>query len=152
MPSLPSRIARHGPLTNALVDKPPLLVAAHGHSLRAVRDADNVDRVVTHGVDHDPGQGRKAQLVPGHANASATRVVLGQLLRQTAPESVVGQRLAGLGFCQADLDLADEPIVVVQRTFKRLVRQRFDRDARRLAAAASLPSSACDRCKTMASV
>lgn len=42
----------------------PLLLAATARgcsrpSLRSVQDADDVDDVLTHGVDHDPGQGRK---------------------------------------------------------------------------------------------
>lgn len=56
-------------------------------------------------------------------------MLLGRLLRQTGPGSLVGQRLAGLDLCQTDLDLADEPVVVVQRAFERLVGQRLDRHA-----------------------
>lgn len=68
-------------------------------------------------------------LVAAQANASATRVDRGQLPRQTRPDRLVGQRLAGLRLCKSALDLVDEPLVVVQRTFERLVRQRLDRDA-----------------------
>ena len=37
----------------------------------------------------------------------------------------MAERLAGGHLVEASLDLADEPVVVVQRAFERLVRERF---------------------------